>query len=226
VALYVSLAPALLARRGGREGDAPVSAELVRADLLVRLEQGGALTATGLDLRTRPDLTFEQYRSVCALVGRAASAVRWWAGDLVLIGDALYGEEAAQALEELRLSPEGIAESARVAAAFPPSKRSAALSFGHHRVLAGRWLEMPERIALLDRAEREGLSVRALEAVVRERRALASLHVEDARDGCDDFEQSIQDLHAKASRCYGSAAVEVLVRAPGVEYRVEIGGTE
>jgi hypothetical protein len=97
-----------------------VSADLVRADLLVRLEEGGAITATKCDLRTRPDLTFSQFQAICTLVGRALSAVRWWAGDLVLFGEKVYGEAAAQALEELRMSPEGLADCARVADARRP----------------------------------------------------------------------------------------------------------
>lgn len=201
-----------------------MSTDLVRADLLVRLEQGGAITATSCDLRSRSDLTFEQFRSVCALVGRAASAVRWWAGDLVLFGETVYGEAAAQALEELRMSPEGLTDCARVAAAFPRSKRSAALSFGHHRTLAGHWLEPARRYDLLAQAEREGMTVRELEAVVRELRALETGHVTEVKD-CG-FEDGVRDLRALACKCYGPVAIEVLVRAPGIEYRVELGGDD
>jgi hypothetical protein len=204
-----------------------MSTDLVRADLLARLEQGGAITVTSCDLRTRPDLTFAQFASICALIGPIVSAVRWWAGDLTLFGENVYGEAAAQALEELRMSPEGLAECARVAAAFPPSKRSAALSFGHHRVLAGRWLDLKQRSSLLEQAERERLSVRELEAIVRERREVeAGLHVEDVKSCEDDFEDGARSLRELVCSCFGPVAVEILVRAPGIEFRVEIGGDE
>jgi len=203
-----------------------VSTDLVRADLLLRLEEGGALTATGCDLSTRADLRFDQFQAICALVGRAASAVRWWAGDLVLFGERVYGETAPQALEELRMSPEGLADCARVAAAFPPSKRSPTLSFGHHRTLASRWLEPVQRFQLLERAESGRLSVRELESLVQELRELESRHVTDVKNGCEELaDVAARDLRERLTACGYPADMKVSVEiaAPGVSYAVTVG---
>ncbi len=171
------------------------------------------------DLRTRPDLTFEQFQSICTLVGRAASAVRWWAGDLVVFGEHVYGEDAAQALEELRMSPEGLADCARVSLAFPRSKPSATLSFGHHRTLAGRWLDPARRFELLERAERERLSVRELEGQVRELRELGSRHVTDVSTACEELaESAARDLREQLVACGYPVdiTVSIEIAAPGI----------
>jgi len=203
-----------------------VSTDLVQADLLLRLEEGGALTVTSCDLSTRADLRFDQFQAICALVGRAASAVRWWAGDLVLFGERVYGENAPQALEELRMSPEGLADCARVAAAFPPTKRSPTLSFGHHRTLASRWLEPVQRFQLLERAKGERLSVRELEALVQELRALESRHVTDVKKGCEELaDMAASDLRERLTECGypPDIVVAIEVAAPGISYLVRVG---
>jgi hypothetical protein len=48
------------------------------------------------------------------------------------------------------------------------------LSWWHHRLVAARWLTLPQREEPLDAAEREGLTTRELEARVRDLRILDS----------------------------------------------------
>ena len=120
-----------------------MSANLVplRAEALVRLEEAGALSGVGLDLSMRPSMTYEQYASIGALLGRATTALRFAAGDWLVFGEEVFGEKAADASELLGMSPEGRMELARVARAIPRSRRRAGLSWGHHRLLAARWIE-------------------------------------------------------------------------------------
>ncbi|MET0937810.1 MAG: hypothetical protein ABWY51_01135 [Gaiellaceae bacterium] len=193
----------------------------------MRLEDAGALSGLGLDLSMRPDLTYEQYASIGALLGRATTSLRFAVGDWLVFGEDVFGERGAQASELLGISPEGRMELARVARAIPRRRRRAGLAWGHHRLVAARWMSPGQREELLDEAERSGWAVRELEAAVRDLRALESgLHVEDVMTGCDGFEDGVRDLRTLACSCFGEVAVEVLVRAPGVHYRVLIGGDE
>ena len=94
-------------------------------------------------------------------------------------------------------------------------------SWGHHRLLAARWIEPHAREALLDEAERSGCSVRELEAAVRELRALEpGLHVEDV-SGCEDLaEAAARDLREQLVAC-GSPpdiSVSIEIAAPGIPF--------
>ena len=110
-----------------------------------------------------------------------------------------------------------------MALAFPRSKRRPALSWWHHRQLAAKWITPLERDQLLERAEREKLTTRQLEAIVQDLRALHS-DSRGATAACDELvEAGVRDLHKLACACFGPVTVEVLVRAPGLEYRVEVG---
>ena len=96
-----------------------MSADIVplNAEALVRLEEAGALSGVGLDLSMRPSMTYEQYASIGALLGRATTALRFAAGDWLVFGEEVFGEKAADASELLGMSPEGRMELARVARA-------------------------------------------------------------------------------------------------------------
>ena len=144
---------------------------LVRVDLLARLEETGALSATGLHI-SNPDLPFEQYEALGVFLGHLQTAVKWWIGDWLLLGEELYGDAAAQASEALNLSVEGRQECLRVALAIPRSRRRASLSWWHHRLVAARWIAPAEREQLLNAAEAERLTTRELEDRVRDLRAL------------------------------------------------------
>ena len=172
--MRVPVAQALRTYSGGRAGDGRMSTtDLVRADLLASLEESGWLSSTALVI-DRPDLSYEKYTALGVLIGKVGTAVKWWVGDYLMFGEALYGERAAQASEALNLSAEGRQECLRVALAVPRSRRRPSLSWWHHRIVAARWLTLPQREQLLDEAEREGLTTRELEARVRDLRALDS----------------------------------------------------
>jgi hypothetical protein len=193
-----------------------VSAELaLRVEMLARLESAGALTATGLDLSSRPDLSFEQYGAIGALLGRGLQALRWAIGDWLCFGEEVFGELAAEASEALGVSPEGRMELCRVARAVPRSQRRPGLSWTHHRAVARRSLAPNERRELLDRAEVQGWNARELEAAVRS----FSGSDDPSQSDCDvRFERGVDGLRRLARECYGSDVVlEVHVRGPGFE---------
>ena len=217
---------------------------LVRADLLLALESAGAVTTT--ELRLPDSLTLERYEAVGAMLGQLGSSVRWWVGDYLLHGERLYGETAAQLSESLHLSPEARSEYLRVALAVPPALRRPGLSWSHHRVVAPQWVTPELRERLLDRAERDGLSNRELEAharAIRERADApepgthevrrgrstvpASLHVKVT--DCEQLvNEALADLRLDLTECgFGEALrVTVEVSAAEVAYRVSLGPEE
>jgi len=196
------------------------------AERLVQLEVARVLSRLGLDLSSRHRMTYEQYASIGALLGGVTTGIRWAAGDWLIFGEEVFGEKAADASELLGMSPEGRMELARVARAIPRSKRRAGLSWGHHRLLAARWIEPPTREGLLDEAERSGWNVRELEAAVRELRALEpSLHVEDA-NGCEELAESAgRDLREQLILCgfEPDITVKIELAAPGISFTTAVG---
>jgi hypothetical protein len=118
-----------------------VSADLVRADLLARLESSGWISSTALVIDR--EIPFERYVALGGLLGKVGSAVKFWIGDYLVFGEQVYGERAAQASEALNLSPEGRQECVRVALRVPPQRRRA---WWHHRLVAASWSPRPSAI--------------------------------------------------------------------------------
>lgn len=136
------------------------------------LPAGCELSPVGLRI-VDPALDYAEYVRLCVLLGRAHAALRWAIGDAIRYGEALYGEEAYQAIAEMGLSEEVLREYVRVAERVPPSRRRAELSWSHHRAVAA--LPPAEQTAWLERAISEGLSHHEL------RHALRARTLEEAR---------------------------------------------
>lgn len=118
------------------------------------LEAAGAVvTPTSLTL-DNPDLPWEKYVDLGAFVGEVNKACAWWGGDLVVFGEAVYGEQVANIDEVLGLAPQTIANRASVARHIPPSKRRPELAFGTHAEVA--YLEPKERDRWLALAVKNG----------------------------------------------------------------------
>jgi hypothetical protein len=86
------------------------------------------------------DLTFEEWRSAMHTLQAMDRSVKWWLGDLILFGEAAYGEMASQEFPDA-FSGSPFAEStmraaAWVSAAFPRGTRVDGLTWTHHRVVA------------------------------------------------------------------------------------------
>jgi hypothetical protein len=197
--------------------------ELVRADLLASLESSGWISSTALVI-DRTDLPYEKFEALGGLIGTVGSAAKWWTGDFLMYAEHLYGELAAQASESLNLSEAGRQDCVRVALAIPRSKRRPGLSWWIHRQVAAKWITPSMRDDLLDRAEREKLTTRQLEAVVKDLRALHS----DSRGATDECEHVVndaaRDLRTALLGCGypDDIAVVVTISAPGVALEVRL----
>lgn len=140
-------------------------------ELLADLERTGGISEIGLHL-TNPDLPYSQYEALCATLGdaiarvrRADSALKFLIGDVILLGEQLYGEEAFQAIESLDISEETRRECVRVSARVARSRRRIGVPWSQHRAVAA--LPPAEQKQWLKRCADENLSHHALRDELR-----------------------------------------------------------
>ena len=215
---------ALLARGGGGAGDRTVSEVSRRGEtleLLRRMEQAGALGPTHLDLSQRLDLDIDNFEAVARFLGRLHDGSKWWIADLLLEAEARFGESSYQIAAATGRSERTLGNWIYVASKVPRSRRREELSFTHHALVAP--LDCQAQSKWLQRAVDERLSSRELRDAVNAGRVLED---RDAKEDCAGFETAVDDLHSRACACFGPVSVEVLVRAPGIEYRIAVGGED
>lgn len=106
-------------------------------------------------------------------LGRTNSTKSWALGDWLRTGTRTWGD-AYTAAEQITGIPEkNLRNVAYVAGKFSLSRRRDKLTFGHHAEVAA--LPPAEADELLDRAEREGLSLRQLRGIVPRRQQPATI---------------------------------------------------
>lgn len=99
----------------------------------------GSLTATALDLDA--SITRDQYEELGALLGSIHEAVRFAIGDYLRKGTEMFGDDAYQLSEALRISHESKLQYVRVSEAIEPERRRAELTWSHHRLVAALSVE-------------------------------------------------------------------------------------
>ncbi len=117
-------------------------------------------------------------------LGDISRSNQWWLGDWMRYGTSRWGEKYAKAARVTGYDPRSLANMASVAAAFPPPRRRAQLSWSHHAAIVG--LGSAEQDIWLDRALEDRLSVADLRIEVRSRRRDADKPEQD-----DDAEQGL-----------------------------------
>lgn len=133
-----------------------VSASLVAGD-------GAHFTATTLDLPD--DLSERDWQAIGQRIFAVERGVQWWVGAWVNYGESHYGAKYRAALEVTGREFQTLANFAWVERRFEPSRRREALSWSHHAEVAALEPEVADRI--LDDAERERWSVRAVRTAVQ-----------------------------------------------------------
>lgn len=116
--------------------------------------------ATAISLTIAEGTSFDEWRTIMHAIARMRKAGQWWIGDGLNFGERKYGEVYAQAIDELGLDYQTLADEAWVARAFDFSRRRENLSWSHHREVAA--LPPAEADAWLDTAEAEGWSRKQL----------------------------------------------------------------
>lgn len=104
---------------------------------------------------TKP--TIEEFGTAVKTLSEANFSIQFWIGDMVNLGESLYGEEAAQHIDHERFSEETVRSCAFVAKKVAPNERQYAQSFSHCQVVAT--LKPAEQRKWLEKSRQEGWSV-------------------------------------------------------------------
>lgn len=107
----------------------------VAADALRQLKFN--FGATGLGLRQGVTATYAEWEACGDWLRAVDGAVQWWVGDWLRLGEELFGEEHAQALDmEAGWDQRSLDQMRWVAERVAPAARRADLSWAHHREVA------------------------------------------------------------------------------------------
>lgn len=126
-----------------REGMLPANAP---AATQLMLDLGAVTDRVSLEL-TNPDISYEDWEAVGKMVGLVGNAWQWWTGDWLIAGETLFGEESAQASDnidsrfDLALQVTGreagtLSNIRAVCAKVARDRRRAELTFAHHQEVA------------------------------------------------------------------------------------------
>lgn len=138
--------------RVSKEVAIPVNASSVA--LLAALEEVGGVIDNGLILP--PDLSYDRYEAIGALLRNLDSMLNWLIGDWLIYGEHTYGVKFHQAAEVTGKHPQTLLNIQNVARKIPPSRRVATVDFWHHYEV--RSVPPAEQKALLKRAHDERLT--------------------------------------------------------------------
>lgn len=170
-----------------------------------------------------PSFTFDQWQQVGEQLAQAKATAEWavdmtnWAlGNWIEYGDAKWGEKYAQAVDVTGLRESTLQRLAYTVRQFGGRPSHPALPFTYHAEVA--FLPEPEREAILDQAQEQGLTRARIRQLVQQRKFL--------RDGKpDDSEirfvltQALQDLRQLPPEHWGRLivwALKPLLKAPGL----------
>ena len=123
--------------------------------------------------------SWEDYEQSVEFAMGLRNRLPWIIGDLVVQGEAIFGERCYQAFPEW--DRDYVNTCARVASMFPPSKRKAVLHFRHHEAVATAKLTPGEREQILRKAEKDGWTS---EQIRHEKKALMTT-TQDRADATD-----------------------------------------
>lgn len=163
----------------------PESVALARLPDMRGVERGfelpeGSIHASGLSL-TNPDTTFEEWTEIGHRIGHFRRWSQFALGDWILFGEAIYGEESAQAVEGTTSERYDVANRvtglqvptlqryALVCGRVPLPIRREELDFGCHHVVSG--LERPDQIYWLQEAVENAYTEAELRQAIRDHQA-------------------------------------------------------
>lgn len=121
------------------------------------------LSKTKLQLNTPPDI--EDWEKHAETIFTMLRAAPWWVGDMVLYGEANFGDDFYQCVPE-GTSTAQIERITRVARAYPPAERFAELSYTHHQIAMR--LSPQLRRSILSQAAQHKWDTKFLEKRIRE----------------------------------------------------------
>jgi hypothetical protein len=157
---------------GDKKGRGAGEVNASRSSRAPILELPRSVIANSISLTFPAQLTEKDWQEVGQALGRAGGTLQWWIGDWWAYGEHRYGDRKALVETDNWNGPgfQACADCAMVTRAFlETSRRREVLSFSHHREVAS--LPPSEADLLLDEAEADGLTMRALRERVRQVKA-------------------------------------------------------
>lgn len=139
---------------------------------------GANFTTTSLEIDD-VDLPYEHWENIGRMIGFVGNAWQWWVGDWLNWGETVYGEDAAQAVDDrpsrydlarrITGKDQGYLQNIRsTCAKVAKERRRAELDFTHHIAVAA--LEPDDQSAWLDRGVVEQLSVSEMRTAIKQSR--------------------------------------------------------
>lgn len=152
--------------------------------LLAALESvGGVANGDGLSLP--PDLPYDQYEAIGALLGYADRMLNWYLSDWLIYGEHHYGDKFWQAAEATGKSPETLKHIQNVGRAVPPQRRrTATVGFWHHYEVAS--LPAVDQKRILIQAEVHKLTKMQVRGLAKEAKGEVPLAAPAERDLCPE----------------------------------------
>ena len=147
--------------------DPPFAAQEEAVQLLLALEQAGAVTPTSLQL-TDPEMSYERYDALGVFLGRMKRWTSWAIGDWLNFGEGVYGERFAQAAANTHLSEQTLLHYQFVAREIPEARREVSVAFGAHALVAR--MEPREQSRWLKQAAKKGWGERELRDAIKAKR--------------------------------------------------------
>jgi hypothetical protein len=133
------------------------------------LSARGAFELSPSGLTFTGELSAEEWRSLGGMLGKASRAVQWAVGDWLAYGEHRWGEMYDEAERLTGLDAGTLRNWKSIAARFDLSRRRDKLPFTAHAEVAA--LPPKEADRLLSKAEKEGLSTRAVREAARARKS-------------------------------------------------------
>lgn len=185
---------ALVLEEGHQPRDAQMALDMGEA-------LGGTFGVASFSI-TRPDITLEEWKALGRIIAFIGRSVAWWSGDWMNIGEALFGEDAAEGSDtpETRfdlvkrvtgLEPTTLQNYRSVAEKVPAERRRHELSFAHHQDVAS--LEPAVQEHWLAQAVDQMWNRSALRTALREARGDAP-KAEEQQEIFRTLAQRIQDV--------------------------------
>ena len=128
--------------------EALAESQLIPNDDAATVDRYVEMTPLGARWLTVEPMPLEGYGWLCASVGQAHVALRWFIGDLLAYGERTYGETYAQYMDAFGLAYHTLQQYRRVAAHVPLEERREEVAWTAYQITAH--LEAETREALLD----------------------------------------------------------------------------
>lgn len=112
----------------------------------------GPFSYTGTGLATLSPPSFNDWQEAGRRLKITHRGAMWWLGDWLLAGERLFGQLAAQALDDFGYDYSTLQNAKRVAQAIEPERRRPELSFDHYLAVVSRELTPADQEQLLGRA--------------------------------------------------------------------------